>query len=634
MIRVQVVSGPDVGKGGFFLSGRVRVGRSSSNDVVLTDSRASQNHFEILADGEEVLVRDNRSLHGTVVRSDGRMTELLNHTDAQSARVSRSSQVSLGDTMLMVDVDLSETPRTRRALSDSQPVLRSTFNGDDAVTRRLQADDPRLGSIFLLARSLNAVRDLDEILQLVADTVFAAFSSAGHFAVVVPDERNTAAPLRPLRVIRRGGQHVAADDVRLVRRVLEDAYRNRQAMLVSGDDLSDAPLMEQTGQRISACMVVPLVGQRGPIGLIQVDSQSARGAFEPNDVELLSVIASSTAFAMERIRLTENAYEMFEGIVRLSVTAIDARDPATAGHSERVADYALRLAMAVNDCSLPPFTDVQFSREELVELRYAALLHDFGKIGVSERVLTKATRLWPGRLDTIVERFDAVRQSMRLAALQEALRRAERGDLPLGEVRTTADRLCGSLLAQLDDAERTLREFQPGRKLTPEARQLFHRLAGRTYEDSHGTQRPLLTVEELEHLSVSSGTLTATEWDEMRSHALKSRTYLMTIPWGAELRRIPEFAGAHHEKLDGSGYPHGLQAGQIAVQTRILTIADIFDATTAIDRPYRKATPLAKALEILQSEAAAGLLDSALVQLFIERVLPDILQDYGFASPE
>jgi HD-GYP domain-containing protein (c-di-GMP phosphodiesterase class II) len=120
----------------------------------------------------------------------------------------------------------------------------------------------------------------------------------------------------------------------------------------------------------------------------------------------------------------------------------------------------------------------------------------------------------------------------------------------------------------------------------------------------------------------------------MRSHALKSRTYLTTIPWGAELRRIPEFAGAHHEKLDGSGYPQGLQAGQIALQTRIMTIADIFDATTAIDRPYRKATPLAKALEILQSEAAAGLLDSALVQLFIERVLPDILQDYRFASPE
>jgi HD-GYP domain-containing protein (c-di-GMP phosphodiesterase class II) len=632
MIRVQVISGPDVGKGGFFLSGRVRVGRSGANDVVLTDGRVSQNHLEIQVDGGEVVVRDNRSLHGTVVRSDGRMTELQDHTTAQSVRVSRSSQLSLGDTILMVDVDLSEISRARGTLSDSQALFRSTFDGDDAVTRRLQADDPRLGSVFLLARSLNAVRELDEILQLVADTVFAAFSSSDHFAVVVPDERTPSAPLKPLRVIRRGGQHMAVDDVQLARRVLDDAYRNRQAMLVSGDDLSSLPMSDVTGQRNSTCMIVPLVGQRGPIGLIQVDSRSARGAFDANDLELLSVIASSTAFAMERIRLTENAYEMFEGIVRLSVTAIDARDPATTGHSERVADYTLRLAMAVNDCSKAPFTEVQFTREELVELRYAALLHDFGKIGVSERVLTKATRLWPGRLDTVLERFDAVRQSMRQAAWSEALSRAERGELAVGEVRATAERLCSNLLQQLDDAEHTIREFQPGQPLTPEARQLFQRLSVRTYLDSRGKARPLLTAEELEHLSVTSGTLTAGEWKEMRGHALKSRTYLSTIPWGPELRRIPEFAGAHHEKLNGTGYPHGLQSDQIALQTRILTIADIFDATTGIDRSYGAPATVSKALEILQYEASVGLLDSALVALFVERVVPDILQDYRLAS--
>ena len=632
MIRVQVISGPDVGKGGFFLSGRVRIGRAGANDVVLSDPRVSQNHLEILADSGEVLVRDNRSLHGTVVRSDGRMTELRDHTDAQSVRVSRSSQLSLGDTILMVDVDLSEISRARGSISDAPSFLRSTFDGDDAVTRRLKAEDPRLGSVFLLARSLNAVRELDEILQLVADTVFAAFSSSDHFVVVIPDERNSSAPLRALRVLRRDGQHVASDDVRLARRVLDDAYRNRQAMLVSGDDLSDAPHKDSDAARMSMCMVVPLVGQRGPIGLIQVDSRNVRGAFDSNDLELLSVIASSTAFAMERIRLTENAYEMFEGMVRLSVAVVDARDPLTTGHSERVADYTLRLAMAVNDCSSSPFTEVQFSREELVELRYAALLHDFGKVGVSERVLTKGTRLWAGRLDTILERFDAVRQSMRQAAWSEALSLAERDELAVGEIRATAERLCKSLLQQLDDAEQVIREFQPGQPLTPAARQLFHRLAGRTYLDSRGQTRPLLTAEELEHLSVPSGTLTAGEWIEMRSHALKSRTHLMTIPWGPELRRIPEFAGAHHEKLGGSGYPHGLTAVQIPVQTRILTIADIFDATTSIDRPYSEASTVSKALEILRYESSLGMLDSSLVGLFIERVVPDIVQDYRLAS--
>jgi 3',5'-cyclic-nucleotide phosphodiesterase len=632
MIRVQVISGPDVGKGGFFLSGRVRIGRAGANDVVLSDPRVSQNHLEILADSGEVLVRDNRSLHGTVVRSDGRMTELRDHTDAQSVRVSRSSQLSLGDTILMVDVDLSEISRARGSISDAPSFLRSSFDGDDAVTRRLKAEDPRLGSVFLLARSLNAVRELDEILQLVADTVFAAFSSSDHFVVVIPDERNPSAPLRPLRVLRRDGQHVASADVRLARRVLEDAYRNRQAMLVSGDDLSDAAHKDSGAGRMSMCMVVPLVGQRGPIGLIQVDSRNVRGAFDSNDLELLSVIASSTAFAMERIRLTENAYEMFEGMVRLSVAVVDARDPLTTGHSERVADYTLRLAMAVNDCSSSPFTEVQFSREELVELRYAALLHDFGKVGVSERVLTKGTRLWAGRLDTVLERFDAVRQSMRQAAWSDALSLAERDELAVGEVRATAERLCKSLLQQLDDAEQVIREFQPGQPLTPTARQLFHRLAGRTYLDSRGQTRPLLTAEELEHLSVPSGTLTDGEWTEMRSHALKSRTHLMTIPWGPELRRIPEFAGAHHEKLDGSGYPHGLTAVQIPVQTRILTIADIFDATTSIDRPYSEASTVSKALEILRYESSLGMLDSSLVGLFIERVVPDIVQDYRLAS--
>lgn len=628
MIRVQVISGPDVGKGGFFLSGRVRIGRAGANDVVLSDPRVSQNHLEILADGGEIIARDNRSLHGTVVRSDGRMTELRDHTNAQSVRVSRSSQLTLGETILMVDVDLSEVSRGRGSTSDAPSFLRSAFDGDDAVTRRLQAGDPRLGSIFLLARSMNAVRDLDGLVQLVGDTVFAAFSSCDHFVVVVPDERDPSSPLRPLRVLRRDGQHVASEDVRLARRVLDDAYRNRQAMLVSGDGLSNVPQQEPSTSRMSMCMVVPLMGHRGPIGLIQVDSRSARGAFDASDLELLSAIASSTAFAMERVQLTENAYELFEGMVRLSVAVIDARDPLTTGHSERVADYTLRLAMAVNDCSTSPFTEVQFSREELVELRYAALLHDFGKVGVSERVLTKGTRLWAGRLDTVLERFDAVRQSMRQAAWQEALSLAERGELTTGEVRATADRLCKSLLQQLDDAEQVIREFQPGQPLTPQARQLFHRLAGRTYVDSREQTRPLLTAEELEHLSVLSGTLTTKEWKEMRNHALLSRTHLMTIPWGPELRRIPEIAGAHHEKLDGSGYPHGLPAAQILLQTRILTIADIFDATTSIVRPYSEASTVSKALEILRYEASAGMLDSSLVGLFIERVVPDIVQDY------
>ena len=132
------------------------------------------------------------------------------------------------------------------------------------------------------------------------------------------------------------------------------------------------------------------------------------------------MLASSTAFAMERLRLTENIYEMFEGIVRLSVTAIDARDPATAGHSERVADYSLRLAVAINDCSRAPFAQVELSRQELVELRYAALLHDFGKIGVSERVLTKANRLSNEQLTTVQARWEAARQTAAAEAASKA----------------------------------------------------------------------------------------------------------------------------------------------------------------------------------------------------------------------
>jgi hypothetical protein len=277
------------------------------------------------------------------------------------------------------------------------------------------------------------------------------------------------------------------------------------------------------------------------------------------------------------------------------------------------------LAEAVSRNGVGPYRGLQFSREQLRELRYAGLLHDFGKVGVREQVLIKQKKLYPWDLDIIRHRFAFLLQ---------------RADLQFERER--ADYLLSHGAAQYEEFVARLEQMRRARRnelnrfldaivqaneptILPEGS--FHELKEineRTYIDFEGVERPLLRDEELRFLMIRKGNLDDRERREIESHVTHTFRFLEQIPWTRELRRIPEIAYAHHEKLNGTGYPRRVTGDDIPVQTRMMTIADIFDALTATDRPYKRAVPAERALDILSEEAREGMIDQNLLKTFVE----------------
>jgi HD-GYP domain-containing protein (c-di-GMP phosphodiesterase class II) len=269
--------------------------------------------------------------------------------------------------------------------------------------------------------------------------------------------------------------------------------------------------------------------------------------------------------------------------VTAAVTAIESRDPTTYGHSSRVAQMSVSLAQVVDRGGR-----VRFSREQLRELRYAGLLHDFGKVGVREQVLIKQKKLYPLNVDLIRLRF---------AVLAQTANEGTRAEL---------DRLFQAVLSANEPSIDGKRQNEA-----------LEAVATLTYQDLDGECRPVLTNDEQRWLSIARGTLDEHERREIESHVTHTYRFLQRIPWTRELRHVPEIAFAHHEKLNGRGYPRAIAGDAIPVQARIMTIADIYDALTAADRPYKRAVSPEQALDILQREAKAGEIDAELLHTFI-----------------
>ena len=382
-----------------------------------------------------------------------------------------------------------------------------------------------------------------------------------------------------------------------------------------------------TGYRSKSMLTVPMKNHKGKIiGVIQLinkkvspdkilDSDSAVEKyvkpFEKTDEEVVLALASLAAVSLDNNQLYSEIENLFECLVKASAKAIEQRDPATSGHSLRVAQYTVSMAGAMSEESSGRFRNLTYTDDQLKGLRYACLLHDFGKVGVRENVLVKAKKLYPGMLELIMMRLDYIRKKTE----SELLRQLYSSDISIDSVESTIREKTEKLEAIRDIVinanETTVLSSDPGASLAS--------AASEKYTDEDGTEKSILTPEEYDFLSIAKGCLNNEERAEIQSHVRHTYDFLKNIPWPEDMSEIPEIARGHHEALDGTGYPDGKNADSIPFESKIMAVADIYDALTASDRPYKKAVPADRALKILKAEAENGKLDSDIVSFFIEK---------------
>jgi HD-GYP domain-containing protein (c-di-GMP phosphodiesterase class II) len=375
---------------------------------------------------------------------------------------------------------------------------------------------------------------------------------------------------------------------------------------------------ERNRYRTRSMLVVPMRDHDNEIiGVLQLinslDDQGNVTLFADAQEDLVASLASQAAAAVQNARLINAIHEVFAALVRYSASAIDARSPHTAGHSRRVATYAMRLARAVNIEDQGAFETALFNDTEMEELNYAAWLHDIGKIGVREELLERVDRLSQSAMELITTRFEAIKLSLARDFERE---RAEVGGYQ-GDGAVELERR----LREVDEEMEFIRKTNRAKQISSEEIRRLREIQTKNFRNARGEVRAYLSEEEAHNLSLPTGNLTGKEFQEVQGHVLQTLNIINKIPFTKDLERIPVIAAAHHEKLDGSGYPLGLTAPDIPIQARILGVADVYDALTATDRPYRGAMPVKEALQHLIKEAKAGKLDPDLVDLFVRRKL-------------
>ncbi|HET6764148.1 MAG TPA: HD domain-containing phosphohydrolase [Longimicrobiaceae bacterium] len=410
--------------------------------------------------------------------------------------------------------------------------------------------------------------------------------------------------------------------------VVDDAYRLP----------ADAPYAfnrsfdERFGYRTQSQLVVPMIDHPGRVvGVLQlinrkrdprarITSEAAAERwvqpYGDRELQLVQALAGQAAVSIENSILYRQIETIFESFVKAAVIAVDQRDPTTSGHSVRVATLTVDLAAALSDARTGPHAGTSFTPAQLRELRYASLLHDFGKVGVREEVLVKARKLPPLLFERVHARFDLIRRTLEADHWRLRAQELERAGAS-SPVLAVADEEFRRRTAELEEVWKVVDTANQPSILPEKAAEALDGIGALTFRGADGQPQPYLTAEELHYLRIPKGSLNERERLEIESHVEQTYRFLTQIPWTGDLKRVAELAYGHHEKLNGRGYPRGVVADDIPVQTRIMTVVDIFDALTASDRPYKKALPAEKALDILHMEARDGLLDQSLVDLLV-----------------
>lgn len=379
---------------------------------------------------------------------------------------------------------------------------------------------------------------------------------------------------------------------------------------------------EQMGYRSRSMLTIPMRDHREQVvGVLQfLNHREADriSRFGEETVEVLRAIASQAAVSLQKNSLLEDINQLFESFVQASVKTIEQRDPSTSGHSFRVAQTTVSLLEALPLSGLPRYKGLTFTPEHIREVRYAALLHDFGKIGVPEAILVKANKLSDDRLEIINYRIELQKERLRRRAAEQELELLHHEPVDVDVARRRVHRQLDKQLSVLDQYFDWISRANNPNVLDGGEFDHLNEIREYAFRELDGTVGGVITDQDLIALSVRRGSLTPEERRHIQAHVVFTTEFLSVLPWPPELAGIPEIAGAHHERMDGSGYPQGLVGEQIPLASRVMAVCDVYDALTAMDRPYKPAMSNERAFDILQDEARRGLLEQELVQIFID----------------
>lgn len=429
------------------------------------------------------------------------------------------------------------------------------------------------------------------------------------------------------------------------------------AYVAEGFDFSGTKTFDQkTGYRSMSFLTVPMCDHEGEvIGVLQLINALDRSTgeivpFSQNDERLTQSLSSQAAVALTNQRLIEELRELFRSIIKLINTAIGIKSPYTGGHCDRVPELTMMIAEAVNrthpgsdkptasvhpdGLSRPPFGDLKefsMSAQDEEALEIAGLLHDCGKIATPVHVVDKATKLQTlyDRIAHVDTRFEVLKRDAEIGMLR-ALQKAD-GD---AAARAKIEEEFKARVKQLDDDREFLRRCNVGsEKMKDEDQARVKSIAAYQWKNEAGEESNFLSENEVYNLNIQYGTLTHEEREIINDHIRHTITLLEQLPWPRHLRNVPQFAGGHHERMDGKGYPKGLKREEMPWEARMMGIADIFEALTAKDRPYKKGKTLSEALGIMGGMALGAHVDPDLFDIFIRE---KVYLDYGkkFLDPE
>jgi len=540
---------------------------------------------------------------------------------------------------------------TRKYSSDENlnTLLNSVIDEVSNYAERLGGQIKKMSDI---GRALSGVHDLNTLLEMIVDqarnftnadagTLYIVEDNTLRFQIVQNDSLK-------IRMGGKSGESIPFPPVELKESNVS-AFVALKGVSVNIPDVYDTELFDftgpkkfdqSTGYRSKSMLVVPMRNHENDIiGVLQLLNatnpiSNEVIAFSQDYENLSESLASQAAVSITNAKLIANMTELFEAFVKVMATAIDEKSPVTGGHIRRVADLTLTMAEVIHDIDEGHFKDKTFSPDQMYELRIAAYMHDIGKVTSPVEIVEKAKKL-----QTIFDRIQYVRlrmayisQKIELEGQEAKIKILQNGSSP--EKLNSIEKETLEKLIEIEEILKFINKCnEPGEFLDDEILVRLKEVSEKTYIDDAGEQQPFITEDELVNLSIRRGSITEKERRKMQDHAAVTLKMLKQIPFTKKLKNIPDFAGAHHEFLNGKGYPLGLKGDEISFEGRLMAVTDIAEALTASDRPYKKAMPLETVYRILRSMVEGEELDPNLVELFIEKEVYKIYQKKHEKAP-